>query len=45
MDSKDGSPLAGATVFIMKNGKRTVGTAATLDGNFSLEVSADTKKL
>lgn len=45
MDSKDGSPLAGATVFIMKNGKRTVGTAATLDGNFSLEVSADTKEV
>ena len=45
MDSKDGSPLAGATVFIMKNDKRTVGTAATLDGDFSLEVPADTKEV
>ena len=45
MDSKDGSPLAGATVFIMKNGKHTVGTAATLDGDFSLEVPTDTKEV
>lgn len=45
MDSKDGSPLAGATVFIMKNGKYTVGTAATIDGNFSLEIPAGTKEV
>lgn len=46
MDSKDGSPLAGATRFsLLKNDKRTVGTAATLDGDFSLEVPADTKEI
>lgn len=45
MDSKDGSPLVGATVFIMKNGKYTTGTAATTDGSFSFEVPAETKEV
>ena len=45
MDSKDNSPLGGATVLITKNGKYSVGTAASMDGLFSLEIPADTKEV
>ena len=45
MDSKDGSPLAGATVFIMKNDKRTVGQRLLWMEISHWKFPADTKEV